>query len=290
MKRNVLFLLVFAVASIASAANVPSGLTGLWQFKSSATKLNATVGSDLLALNEGSFLTGPYTQIGTDADPTLYWDNGIIQTYTGGYIQVPNGISPNGGGSYVNNYTIMIDYQQTTETPAGDPYNSLFQTAGGPANNDGDLWILNSSDGTTSSRVGSTIGSGDLGYSTSTFDASGWHRIVWSVDNANFFRVYVDGTLFLDSTGQGVDGRYSLNPDFYLFADDSGETAWGLIGTVAVWDHALTTPEVAGMGGWIGSATPTYLTLPVPEPATISLLAVGALALLGRTGNSTQKS
>lgn len=280
MKKIVSGLAILAVAGIAGAqVNVPSGLTGLWQFASSTTELNGTIGPNLLSLNEGTWFFGPYTQVGTVPNPTLYSDQGVIQTFTGGYIDVPDSIAPNGGGSYVNDYTIMIDYLQTTETPAGDPYNSLFQTAGSPTANDGDLWIQNSSDGTTSSRVGSIIGSGDLGYSTLTFDASQWHRIVWSVDNNNFFRVYIDGTLYLDSAAQGVDGRYSLNPDFYLLADDTGETAWGLFGTAAVWDHALTGSEVTAMGGWIGGAdTPTALTM-VPEPATMSFMAFGVLAL-----------
>ena len=51
---------------------------------------------------------------------------------------------------------------------------------------------------------------------------------------------------------------------------------WGLVGTVATWGRALTGDEIAGMGGWIGgAATPTPLL--IPEPATMSLLALGVL-------------
>jgi len=60
-----------------------------------------------------------------------------------------------------------------------------------------------------------------------TFDTNKWHRIVWSVDNGNFFRVYVDGTNYLDGAGQAVDGRFSLYPDrFNLFADNDWQDAW----------------------------------------------------------------
>jgi len=48
-----------------------------------------------------------------------------------------------------------------------------------------------------------------------------------------------------------------------------------MVSTAAVWDHALTTDEVAGMG-----STTTALT--IPEPATMSILAIGGLALLRR--------
>jgi hypothetical protein len=110
------------------------------------------------------------------------------------------------------------------------------------------------------------------------FDASQWHRIMLSVDNGvgGFFRVYVDGVLFLDAAGQGRDGGFSLYTDqFNLFADNDWEDAWGLVSTAAVWDHVLTSDEIAGMG-----SNTTALT--IPEPATMSLLAIGGLALLRR--------
>jgi hypothetical protein len=104
-----------------------------------------------------------------------------------------------------------------------------------------------------------------------------------SVDTANFYDVYVDGVQFLHGGATGVDGRFSLFTDkFYLFADDSWEDQWGLVGTVATWNRALTSAEIAPMGGWLGgSATPTPLTM-VPEPATLSLMALGCIALLRR--------
>jgi len=115
-----------------------------------------------------------------------------------------------------------------------------------------------------------------------TADWSKWHRIVWSVNNGNWFRVYVDGTLYLDGTPQSVDGRFSLELDrFNLFADDSWEDMWGYVSTAMTWARALTSEEVAGMGGWIGSAvspTPLY----VPEPGMFSLLALGGLVLFRR--------
>lgn len=263
MKKIVLVSLVLVVAGIAGAANVPAGLTGLWRFQNSANFGAATVGSDLMFSNApyGAVMSGPWTDIGTEAAHTLYSDGSVFQESSWNYIAVNPAFTTNGGGSYVNQYTIAIDYVQTSGLTT---WNSLFQTSWGGNASDGDLWT----DGA------GHIGVGDVGYSTLTYDASTWHRIVWSVDNSSFFRVYVDGTLFLNGAGQGVDGRFSLYPDrFNLFADDSWEDQWGLVGTVATWDHALTTDEVAGMGGWIGGA-PTPTPLIVPEPATMSLLIV----------------
>ncbi len=281
MKNTVLCSLFLVTAGVASAASAPSGLTGLWLFQSDATKLQAAVGTDLTTTSGNSgWMTGPWTVIGTESNPTLYSGNGIVQDVSWGYLTVPHGVAPNGGGTYVNNYTVLIDYNQTQSRD----YNSLFQTSVDGNATDGDLWIKGGEDQDGNPTfTGSTIGSGDLGYSAATFTANTWHRIVWSVENGNFFKVYIDGALFLDAPGMGVDGRYSLDTVFNLFADNSWEDAWGLVGTVAVWDHALSGQEVADMGGWLGgSPEPTALILQVPEPATLGLLGLGAFALLWR--------
>jgi hypothetical protein len=269
MKKVIFVLTGLVVASVATAQNVPSGVTGLWRFQTDANKLTATIGTDLTTSDPGNsaWAVGPWTVI----NPGLS-DNGIVQERSWDYLTVTHGIAPNGGGSYVNQYTVAIDYVQTQ---AG-AYNSLFQT-GSPHGNDGDLFIVGGGDGTD--RTTSTIGIGAAGYSTLTFDSSQWHRIVWSIDNSSFFRVYVDGALFVDGAGQGVDGRFSLDPTFELFADNDWEDMWGYVGMSATWDRALTSAEVAGMGGWVaGAAEATPLT--IPEPTTLSLAALGGLLYL----------
>ncbi|MBN2209839.1 MAG: PEP-CTERM sorting domain-containing protein [Sedimentisphaerales bacterium] len=288
MKRKVnVVLLLLMVAGVASATpNVPAGYTGLWRFQDyfvasgfQYATMAATVGTDLVNSNpdngdtssdNGIWFTGPWTQIGIDGiAPDAYSNNGVAQIRSNNELTCYHGIAPNGGGSYVNEYTIAMDYVQTSGLTT---WNSLYQTAGTAHANDGDLWT----DGA------GHIGVGVTGYSTLTYDASTWHRIVLSVDNANFFRVYVDGVLFLDAPGQGIDGRFSLNPYFYLFADNDWEDQWGLVGTVATWGRALTTEEIAPMGGWIGGASMPTPLLIIPEPATLALLALGGLTLVRR--------
>jgi len=252
---------------------VPPGATGLWRFQDSANKLTATFGADLVNSNpaNAAWLTGPWTMIGVPGNAGLYADGGIVQDRSWDYLTCYHGISANGGGDYVNEYTIVMDVKP-------DPgWNSLYQTAWNGNANDGDLWI----DATTQNAA--TIGVGPVGYSTMTFDATKWHRIALSVDNGNFFRAYVDGTLFLDGPGQSIDGRFSLELDrFHLFADDNWEDKWILCGTVATWGRALTSEEIAQMGGWLGgSATPTELIIPIPEPGCLTAMAalVAACAL-----------
>lgn len=243
---TVLICLALMFAHSAGAANVPSGITGLWRFQSSTDKLKATIGVDLTTsdTNNAGFFLGPWTVIG----PGLS-DGGIVQDRSFDFLTVNPSFIANGGGSYVNEYSIAWDVRP-------DPnLNSLFQTAFNGNDNDGDLWI----DATAPATA--TIGVNDVGYSASTFDATKWHRIVLSVDNGNFFRVYVDGVLFLDGAGQSVDGRFSLYTDrFHLFADNDWQDVWILVGNVMTWNRALTTEEVAGMGGWIDNAAePTPL-------------------------------
>jgi len=253
------------LAGAAVAQNVPSGVTGLWRFENSANKYAQTIGvAPITSSANNTWFTGPWTVM----NPGLS-DNGVIQEYSWDYLTVNPNFSANGGGSYVNQYTIAIDYVQTSGLTS---WNSLFQTASDAHSNDGDLWT----DGA------GHIGVGAAGYSTLTYDANKWHRIVWSVNNGNFFRVFVDGVLFLDGIPQGIDGRFSLEPNkFHLFADDSWEDQWGLVGTVVTWNRALSNEEVGGMGGWIdGSAEPTPLT--IPEPTTLTLAALGGMLALIR--------
>ncbi|MFA5292316.1 MAG: PEP-CTERM sorting domain-containing protein [Phycisphaerae bacterium] len=268
MKKFVVVVLVLAISGIAGAAGyVPAGATGLWRFQNSTDKLKATFGTDLVNSNpdNAAWMLGPWTMIGVPGNAGLYADGGIVQDRSWDYLSCYHGISGgNGGGTYINEYTIAMDVYT-----GGASWFSLYQTAWGGNSNDGDLWVTPTG----------AIGNGDTGYSTLTMDNTKWHRIVLSVDNGSFFRAYVDGVLFLDGTPQAVDGRFSLELDrFNLFADDSWEDSWILTGTVATWGRALTTPEIAQMGGWIGgSATPTELI--IPEPATMALLALGGLLI-----------
>jgi hypothetical protein len=265
-------LVVLVVAGVSSAAqNVPNGVTGLWRFQTDAEKMKATFGIDMgqSLPSDNAWMLGPWTDIGTEDWHTRYSDGGVVAEQSWEYLQVNPNFTANGGGDYVNQYTVAIDYCQTSGLTS---WNSLFQTSWGGQDSDGDLFT----DGA------GHIGIGAVGYSTLTYDASTWHRIVWSIDTTSFFDVYVDGVQFLHGGATGLDGRFSLYTDrFNLFADNDWEDQWGLVGTVATWGRALTAAEVAGMGGWIGgAATPTPLI--IPEPATMTLVALGGLALLRR--------
>ncbi len=287
MSKKCILLVVcmLAVANVASAAvNVPSGLTGLWRFQSQdpntgRATMAATIGADLVNSHpdNGSWFTGPSTQIGTDASPFLYQDSGVAQSRSFDTFTVTHGIAPDGGGSFVNEYTILIDYRSTF---ANGSFNSFYQTATNPNSNDGDLWS------NPSGQIGvGNAGVGEPGYSTMSYDPSQWHRIVWSVDNGNFFRAYIDGVLFLDGAGQPIDGRWALGSVFHLLTDNDFEDDWGLLSTVMTWDRALTSAQIAAMGSFTDPnngnfPTPLVLPEPIPEPSSAILIGLGLTSLL----------
>ncbi|QEG34245.1 PEP-CTERM sorting domain-containing protein [Bythopirellula goksoeyrii] len=285
-KTMMLTMCMVAVANVASAVvNVPSGVTGLWRFESldnntGRATMGATIGTDLSNsnVNNGGYLPDVSIQIGTESTPFLYQDGGTAQTRSHDWFTATHGISPNGGGSYVNEYTLLWDFRQTSGLTS---WNSFLQT-GTPVVDTG------ASDGDLFTNPTGQIGIGAVGYSAESYDVSNWNRVVLSVDNGNFFRVYVNGELFLDGAGQPVDGRFSLDPQVHIMIDNNWEDQWGNLGTFMTWDHALTTSQVAGMGGWeedqstaTGNPFPTPLIMadPIPEPSSMILFGLGLTSL-----------
>lgn len=130
----------------------------------------------------------------------------------GTYLVVPHGQPANGGGTYVNQYTLIMDIS----FPAVDQWISLYQTNSTlpVSGNDGD-WFVNPSNG---------IGIGGNYGGTIVLDT--WHRLALVVDLvAGTYTSYIDGVEVQQNTGLGLDGRFSLytvsddTPYFVLFAD-----------------------------------------------------------------------
>ena len=281
MKKQSMLIatVLIAVASQATAAtvNVPSGLVGLWLFQNGSPQ-TATIGNDVSFVYDtvGQF-GGANTQIGTESSPYLYQDPGVVQVSTWGAVDVPHGIAPNGGGAKVNEYSFLIDYKQNavpTWASLFDTFDGNAHTGGVGGNSDGELFNHAVGGGLVE------IGVGDLGYSSLTYNPTVPHRIVVSADIGSFFRVYIDGVEFLNSTtaaAQTVDGRFSLAPVMHLLVDNAWEGEWGLLQTAMMWDRALTPAEVAGMGVFNdpnnnGFPTPLILPDPIPEPTSMVLL------------------
>jgi hypothetical protein len=124
------------------------------------------------------------------------------------------------------------------------------------------------------------------GPSTTPFVTGQYAQIVLTRDSSNdLVTVYVNGMAqfsFTDSTGLAVLGDATNTGNAYLtlFQDDNMGTAGGTtnestrgnIARLRLYDGVLSAAQVAALD----------TTAPIPEPATVSLLALGAIALVAQ--------
>jgi 3',5'-cyclic AMP phosphodiesterase CpdA len=186
---------------------------GVWLFDNPDNPAHATLGKDLIAHGTGfAPVDGP-----DNADKA-------VCIKKGSFYEVLHGIAPNGGGTKVNNYTIMIDFR----IPEANKWYTFMQA--NPNNtDDGDLFV----------NLNGQIGIGIVGYSSTTIRPGEWYRMVLSVKSGYWHRCYLNGALILDGAAQSVDGRFALSPSLLLFADENGEDNDIDIAEVAIWNGAI---------------------------------------------------
>jgi hypothetical protein len=199
---------------------------GLWTFDNASDMLAATIGQPLTLDGTQESVPGPGQ------------GNLATQIGVGSWLTMQHGMDPNLGGSYVNEFTVQIDFS----VPQAGIWHAFIQTSAANAN-DADLFT----------NTNNQIGVGDVGYSENAISASTWYRMVISVKNGEFFKVYINGVIWLDGAGQPLDGRYGLDPALVLFGDDDGDDGVILCAEVAIWDVALTAEQAAELGSVSGN-------------------------------------
>ncbi len=153
----------------------------------------------------------------------------------GSHYRMEHQISPNGGGTAVNTYTLQIDFK----VESLGLWHCFFQT--NPTNsNDGDCFI----------NPSGNIGVAATTYSPSAIRADEWYRLVVSVDNGSSFTYYLDGMQINAAAVQEIDGRFSLDTFLLMFADEDGEDNDILVSEISIWDLALTSLQVETLGGF----------------------------------------
>lgn len=241
-------------AALALAGSLQAQPAGLWNFDSG--DLSATVGSPLQHTGSGagtSFgTTTSFTipDIGGTPANVMKFDAGA----SGGGYRMPVAVAANGGGTFVNNYTVVMDVlfpaaSATVRRP-------LLET---------DLGLVNTTEGAEFyiSTTGELTG---LGNARGTIAADTWYRIGIVVDGANnLSRLYINGVEQGSFPAGGIDGRLALNPagssDPFaeLFKDLAGATALGYVNSVQFRGEALAKGQMQALAGPTAGGIPAVI-------------------------------
>ncbi len=225
---------------------------GWWKFDDSDNLTTATIGEPLS-------ITGSLISVPGPAD-----NNFAVEVGVGTYLTMNHGINPNGGGTKVNEYTLQLDILM----PEGGLWHSLFNTDPGNTN-DGECFI----------NANNNIGANRNGFSSGIIAENTWYRVLVSVKNGSFYKIFVDGELWVDGTGQDIDGRDALETALLLFADEDGEDNNMVCAEAAIWDVALTAEQALELGK---AADKIITTFPVRkgwwkfnDPANLTAASLG---------------
>lgn len=256
----------------------PTGLAEVREWTFDTGTLSAALGLGVMSY------AGPGTEALTGFGTTDGVDVPHIGGQPAGYMAVPAfadksdgywltfpDLGPNGGGSFVNQYTVVLDVL----VPGGLNWLPFFQTAPtNPVNNDADFYL----------NPNGSLGIGDLGYSASgLFQTGQWHRVAFAADlGAGAVDIYLDGAPVRQRRGGSLrDGRFSLQsnvqagPDLLLFNENYGDgTNYTLelrVAGVAFVSKAMTSAEILALGS--PQAAGIFVGAP---PATLPALTIAS--------------
>lgn len=266
MNRRLQYALAVAGAVAALLPQAASAaLIGQWDFNSGT--LAGTVGA-ALSYADGA---GAATQLGTAFGTTTALGIPDIggtpanvmkfpaSTIPGGYA-MPINAAGNGGGSLVNQWTIIMDV--LFPTASNSKWRGLLDTDSGAINPDAELFV----------NTGNGLGIGSYGGS---IQPNTWHRIAFVVDQSegvNQLRAYIDGTEVIvlnpgnSANNAGIDARWALFPGgtATLFTDNDGETAEGYVNSIQIYDTPLSKPQISAFGTASAAGLPATLP-PIPS-------------------------
>ncbi|MDA7498237.1 hypothetical protein N9255_00010 [bacterium] len=220
-----------------SLGEKPPMVTGQWDFSNG---LSATIGSDLIfndEVSESETLFGTTTSfkiadIGGESAEVMYVPFGSRVGY-----KLLHGIAPNGGGRYVNRYTLLMDVMRV----GGGGASAIIQAS--PTKNPGDATFF---------WQGGNMGQGGGGYNgDGTFTPDEWHRIGFAVDLADekVITKWVDGVLQDEWRPQNKDHiRRAMEPETILFYDVDERSEW-YVNSIQILDGKLSDEEMEALGG-----------------------------------------
>lgn len=228
LKSLLSFVLFAMLINLAAIAQVPER-KGWWKFDDPANLLKAEIGASLEIIGTQQSVEGPIA------------GNKATQIDPGNFLIMNHGIAANGGGTKVNDYSIQIDFK----VPEIGIWHSFFQTD--PANS-GDAELFTS--------TANSIGISEIGYSPKGIADNTWYRMIVSVKSGEFFKVYVNGVLWLDGVGRLPDDRFSLASSLLMFADNDAEDGTIICSELAIWNVPLDAAQALSLGGVTGERVP----------------------------------
>ncbi|MBI1933679.1 MAG: fibronectin type III domain-containing protein [Ignavibacteriales bacterium] len=276
---QLLFVILLLIFSKNLVAQIPTS-KGQWKFENQNNLIEATLGNNLSVTGSINSVTGPTE------------DNKAIKIDVGSYLTAEHGISANGGGNKVNEYTIQIDFK----IPIVNVWHTFFQ-----------LNELNNDDGDCFINPSGNIGVAATGYSQYAVKANEWYRLVISVKNGVQYKYFLDGNLMNVGTFQTVDDRFSLADKILFFGDNDAEDNEIYCAEIAIWDKAFSDYEAASLGGFghkLNYNAPQQLILvpylQTPQPnsiyvcwhdslSNITQVNYGTTQALGQTTNGTSE-
>jgi hypothetical protein len=240
-------------AAVLTVVNPPVFVTGQWDFL--LGNLAASYGADLQYNGDAGDTTfGTTTSFGISdingtPTPVMHFTPSTAQW--GGY-KMYHGAAPNGGGAYVNQYTLVFDVYYPANSDL--TWRSLWQTDTGNTS-DGDLFV------STANGLGiSSIYDGFV-------SPGAWHRIAAAFDlTGPVLTKFIDGVKVGNQTAglSGVDGRFSLDPHALVFADNDGDVAEAYVSCVQFSNGRRPDAFIEALGG------PSPLKIPGIIRATLA--------------------
>lgn len=232
----------------------PMKVTGQWDFLFG--DLTASYGTDLqyngtvADTTFGTTTSFGIADVGYPPTPTtvMHFTPSTTTGPWGGY-KMYHGAAPNGGGTYVNQYTLIYDVYYPSA--ADGKWRSFWQTDTSNSN-DGDLFVSNWNGLGISSLYDGWVG------------PNAWHRIAFAFDlsgpgEAPVLTKFLDGvkqphnvdgtTMINQVLEQGTDGRWSLDPYALVFADESGDVAEAYVSSIQFSDGRRPDAYIQALGG-----------------------------------------
>ncbi|MBI2950091.1 MAG: immunoglobulin domain-containing protein [Verrucomicrobia bacterium] len=232
--------------------------SGQWDFDKG--DLSATVGTTIQYLDGAGAATSQQAKFGTTASfgiPDIGGTAALVMRFPaaspGMGFTIPAPKAANGGGSFVNQWTLLLDILFPPESDG--KVRAIIDTDGGLFNPDSDLF------------VGANGGLGVGGQFSGKLLPNIWYRIGFVVDaSAKTISKYINGVQVGVQAADSVDGRWALAPggNAGLFADDNDQTAIGYVNSIQLRDVALSKAQMLALGGPVAAGLPRDLP-PVPS-------------------------